>query len=132
MFQIIEKMSTMHRRVQDAYKEMEQVRRRNEALENRLDSTVAELNTTRDERQRLRQVLQAHSAQECQHEVNHTTPHHTTRLDTVSLDIQYASYLTKPQYRLPLYCQLKQYINSQKAGTDESLLRQNLSGCCLP
>lgn len=59
----------MHRRVQDAYKEMEQVRRRNEALESRLDATLAELDTTRQERQKLKQVLQAQSAQECQHEV---------------------------------------------------------------
>lgn len=59
----------MHGRIQDAYKEMEQIRRRNESLEEKLDRALQEVHLVREEKQRLSQALQAHNKEECRHEV---------------------------------------------------------------
>jgi len=67
---IIEKITGMHRKAQDSYKEIEQVRRLNQTLERRLEIADTELQQTRKTCQHLRQLLESRQVQECQHEVD--------------------------------------------------------------
>uniref|UniRef100_A0A1B6M0D5 Cilia- and flagella-associated protein 157 n=1 Tax=Graphocephala atropunctata TaxID=36148 RepID=A0A1B6M0D5_9HEMI len=81
---IIEKISGMHMRLQHTFQEMEQLRRRNTALEVRLEEAQGGLRAEQEGRQRLRKVLESRDVQECKHEVDlHLLHEHCCTLETI-------------------------------------------------